>query len=160
MTAVGVTIPGVRIVGSKADAGQLLVLRSCKAQRLPFTTMPLEFIHGDLVGSIPVRSASRGKYGFVLTDGYSRASSVLHLRARPDGPAKLEVWATKMESGTGSTAKAIMFDDAKELVARRLREYCEHKGIRVNSSVQYSPSSKNARCCAIQTSRRASGQTG
>ena len=46
-----------------------------------------------------------------------------------------------MENGTGSTIKAFMFDNAKELVAGRMKEYCEHKGIRINSSVPYSPSS-------------------
>ena len=28
-----------------------------------------------------------------------------------------------------------MFDDAKELVAREMNEYCEHKWIQINSSV-------------------------
>ena len=48
-----------------------------------------------------------------------------------------------MESGMGSTIKAVIFDNAKELVAGRMREYCEHKGIRIriDSSVPYPPSS-------------------
>ena len=61
-------------------------------------------------------------------DNYSPASSVLRSRAKPDRPAKLEVWAR-------STAKAVMFDGVKELVARRMRRYREHNGIRINSSV-------------------------
>ena len=36
-------------------------------------------------------------------------------RAKLDGPAKLEVWDAKIENGTGSTAKTVIFDDAKEL---------------------------------------------
>ena len=61
-----------------------------KSQRLPFNsgrtrpTEPLELIHGDLVGSMPVESVSRCKYGFVLMDDYSRASWVLLLRAKSD----------------------------------------------------------------------------
>ena len=114
-----------------------------KAQRLPFktgrtrTTMPLELIHGDLVGPgpMPVESVSRCKYRFVLMDDYSRASWVLPLRAKSDAPAEFEVWAANMENGTGSTIKAVMFDNAKELVVGRMKEYCEHKGIRVNSLV-------------------------
>ena len=35
--------------------------------------------------------------------------------------------------------KAVMFDDAGELVAGRMWESGEHKGIRINSSVPYSP---------------------
>ena len=90
-----------------------------------------------------------------------RGWTVLRSRAKPEGPAKLEVWAAKVE------VKPVMFDDEKELVAERMRGYCEHKGIRVNSSVQYSPLAngvaerqQHARCYAIQTSRRASGQRG
>ena len=50
-----------------------------KAQRLPFKTgrmraTPLELIHGDLVGSMPVESVSHCKYGFVLMSDYLRAS--------------------------------------------------------------------------------------
>ena len=72
---------------------------------------------------------------------YSRASSVLCSRAKPDRPVKLEVWAAKMENGTVSTAKPVVFYDEKELVAGSMREYCEHKGIRIHSPVPYSPSS-------------------
>ena len=32
-----------------------------------------------------------------------------------------------------------MFDDARELVVGKMRQYCEHKGTRIDSSVQYSP---------------------
>ena len=53
---------------------------------------------------------------------------------------RFEVWAAKMENGMGSTIKAVMFDNAKELIAGRMKEYCEHKGIPINSS-PYSPSS-------------------
>ena len=116
---------------------------------------------GDLVGSMPVEAAIRRKYGFVLMVDYSRASSVLCSRAKPEGPAKLEVRAAKVE------VKPVTFNDEKELVAERMRGYCEHKGIRVSSSVQYSPLAngvaerqQHARCYAIQTSRRSSGQRG
>jgi hypothetical protein len=57
-----------------------------KAQRLPFkagrmrATAPLELIHDDLVGPMPVESVSRCKYGFVLMDGYSAGASDLALK--------------------------------------------------------------------------------
>ena len=34
-----------------------------------------------------------------------------------------------------------MFDNTKELLAGRMKEYCEHKGMWINTSVSYSPSS-------------------
>ena len=35
---------------------------------------------------------------------------------------------------------AVMLDNVKELMAGRMKENCEHKWIRLNSSVLYSPS--------------------
>jgi hypothetical protein len=46
-----------------------------------------------------------------------------------------------MENGTDSTIKAVMFDNAKEFVEGRMKLYCDQKGIRINLSVPYSPSS-------------------
>ena len=90
---------------------------------------------------MPLESISCCKYRFVLMDNYSCASWVLPLRVKSNVPTEFEVWAKKMENGTGSMIKAIMFDNAKELVAGRMKEYCEHKGIQINSSVPYSLSS-------------------
>jgi hypothetical protein len=65
-----------------------------KAQRLPFkagrmrATAPLELIHDDLVGPMPVESVIRCKYGFVLMEDYSCASWVLPLRAKSEAPAE------------------------------------------------------------------------
>jgi len=101
-------------------------------------TTLLEVIQGNLVVPIPVESIGHCKYGFVLMDDYWHASLVRPLRAKSDAPAEFEIWAAKMENGTENTIKAIMFDNAKEPVAGRMKEYCERR-IRVNSSVPYSP---------------------
>ena len=59
-----------------------------KTRHTPFksgrsrATKPLELIHGDLVGPMPVESVSKCKYGFVLMDDYTRASWVLLLKAK------------------------------------------------------------------------------
>ena len=56
-------------------------------------------------------------------------------------PTTFEAWAAKMKNRTDSTIKAVMFDNAKEFVAGRMKEFCDQKGIHINSSVPYSPSS-------------------
>ena len=40
----------------------------------------------------------------------------------------------KMENRTGSMIKAVMFDNVKELVDGRMKEYCEHKEVWINWS--------------------------
>ena len=73
------------------------------AQHFPFktgrtrVTTPLEPIHGDIVGPMPVESVSRCMYRFVLMDDYSRTSWVSGGKGRGiispdvmfDGRAKL-----------------------------------------------------------------------
>ena len=62
-------------------------------------------------------------------------------------PIESEIWCACWvrdvggEDGEGkrNTIEVVMFDDAEELMAGRMRDYCEHKGIWINSSVPYSP---------------------
>ena len=100
----------------------------------------LELIQSDLVSPMPVESISHSKYRFVLMDNYSCASWVLPLRVKSDAPAEFEVWAVRM----GSTIKAVMFNNMRELVLGRMKGYCEQKGTCINSLVLYSPSSNRS----------------
>ena len=104
-------------------------------------TEPLELIHGDVVDPMPVESVSKRKYGFVLMNDYSRASWVLLLRAKSDALVEFEKWANLMQNGTGQNIRTFMLNNAKELVAGRMKELCDERSIRIISSVPYSPSS-------------------
>jgi len=84
---------------------------------------------------MPVESVRKYKYGFVLMDNYSRASWVLLLRAKSDAPTECEKWVNLMENRANKKVRTVMFDNAKELVAGRMRELRDE---RCNT---YSPSS-------------------
>jgi len=45
-----------------------------------------------------------------------------------------------MENGTNKNDRTVIFDNAKELVAGRMKELCDECDIRIISSVPYSPS--------------------
>jgi len=45
-----------------------------------------------------------------------------------------------MENGTDKNDRTVIFDNAKELVAGRMKELCDKRDIRIISSVLYSPS--------------------
>ena len=120
------TVAGLVLKDAPGDPPKLNTCPSCaltKAQRLPFKSgrtlmlQPLELIHGDLVGPMPVESVSRCKYGFILVDNYSRAGWVLPLRAKSDAPVEFEKWVALIQNGTDRTIKTVMFDNARELVA-------------------------------------------
>jgi hypothetical protein len=48
-----------------------------------------------------------------------------------DARTKFERWATMVQNGKGRTIKLVMFDNAKELVAGRMRGFCEQQGIQI-----------------------------
>jgi len=128
-------------------------VHSRKHDIFPLQLEPLEIIIGDLVGPMPVESVSRCTYGSILVDDYSLAGSVLPLREKSDAPIEFEKWATMVQNGAGRTIKTVMFDNAKKLVAGKMRGFCEQQGIRIISSVPYSPSSNGvaARLVGVAT---------
>jgi len=48
-----------------------------------------------------------------------------------------------MENSTDKNDRMVIFDNAKELVARRMKELCDERDIWIISSVPYSPSSNS-----------------
>ena len=48
-----------------------------------------------------------------------------------DAPTEFERWTTIVQNGKGRTIKLVMFDNAKELVAGRMRGFCEQQGIQI-----------------------------
>ena len=143
-------VTGLVVKDSPAKIPTLDNCPSCaltKAKHFPYktgrtrATEPLELIHGDIVGPMPVESVSRRRYGLVLMDDYSRASWVLFLRAKSDAPTEFETWVNLVENASQKKIRTVMFDNAKELVAGKMREFCNGHGIRIISSVPYSPSS-------------------
>ena|SRR5882757_8667292 len=110
-------VTGMVLKDVPGDIPKLDSCPSCtltKAQRLPFkdgrtrATKPLELIHGDLVGPMPVESVGHCKCRFVLMDDYSHASWVLLLRAKSNAPTAFEAWAALMENGTDSEGRTAM----------------------------------------------------
>ena len=97
-----INMANVMVLGMvlKDIPGELPKMDSCpscalvKAQHLLFKTgrmhtiVPLEPIHGNLVGPMPVESVSCCKYRFALMDDYSHTSWVLPLRAKSNVPAE------------------------------------------------------------------------
>jgi len=53
---------------------------------------------------------------------------------------KFGKWVNLMENGTDKNVRMVIFDNAKELVARRMKELCDEHSIWIILSVLYSPS--------------------
>ena len=141
----GMNISSATGKGMRLDDCPTCVLT--KSVRLPFSgtrtraSEILQLVHGDLLGPLPIESIGKHKYVFVLCDDYSRAGWMLPLKDKSDAPVAFERWANMMTNGTNMTIKTVMFDNARELIAGKMRELCNARGIRIISSVPYSPSS-------------------
>ena len=85
----------------------------------------------------PVKLGSCCKYGVKLMDDYIW---VLPLRAKLDTPTEFERWASMIQNREGRSIELAMFDNTKELVAGRMRGFCEQQGIWIISLVLYTPS--------------------
>jgi len=59
---------------------------------------------------------------------------------KSNAPIEFGKWANLMENGTDKNDRTVIFDNAKELVAGRMKELCDERDIRIISSVPYSPS--------------------
>ena len=62
---------------------------------------------------------------------------------KSNAPIEFGKWANLMENGTDKNDRTVIFDNAKELVAGRMKELCDEHGIWIISSVPYSPSSNS-----------------
>jgi len=61
-------------------------------------------------------------------------------RVKSNALIKFGKWVNLMENGTDKNVRMVIFDNAKELVAGWMKELCNEHGIRIISSVPYSPS--------------------
>jgi len=118
-----------------------------KSKHLPFkkgrtsAIEPLHIIHGDIVGPMPEESTAKKLYALLLVGDYSRVSWALFLRYKSDAPVEFQNWIKLVQKQSGRNIKTVMVDNARELVAGKMKEIYDVYGIRITLSVPYSPSS-------------------
>jgi len=61
-------------------------------------------------------------------------------RVKSDPLIEFGKWVNLMENGTDKNVRTVIFNNVKELVAGWMKELCDECGIRIISSVLYSPS--------------------
>ena len=61
-------------------------------------------------------------------------------RVKSNAPIEFGKWVNLMENGTNKNVRTVIFDNAKELVARWMKELCDKRSIQIILLVPYSPS--------------------
>lgn len=104
------------------------------------STAPLELVHMDLMG--PVKPATKGgnEYALVMVDDFSRMSWVRLLKRKSDAFSTFGTWARLVETEKQPlTIRSIRTDNGGEFINSAMRNWCEQRGIRHETTVAYTP---------------------
>ena len=145
----GITIPAdaFKTAGQDARCGPCML---GKQHRLPFptsetaSTKPLELVHTDLCGPLPVPSKGGNKYFVTLLDDYTKLSVVYPLAHKSDVATTVRDAITLLETQSGFTVKKLRSDNGSEYINQHLDSFCKSKGIKHETSLRYTPEQNGA----------------
>ncbi|PRW61567.1 Retrovirus-related Pol poly from transposon TNT 1-94 isoform B [Chlorella sorokiniana] len=121
-----------------------------KQHRAPFkpssstTNRPLALVHTDLCGPLPVASQGGNLYFLTLLDDYSKFSAVRPIARKSDTPAALKDTLKLLESLSGYKTQRIRCDNGSEFINEDLATYCSDNGIKLETTVRYTPQQNGA----------------
>ena len=103
------------------------------------TSQPLELVHTDVCGPLPVTSTGGNNYFLTLLDDRSKLSVVQPLARKSDVALALKDTITMLENQIGRTTKRIRCDNGTEFINSELKAFCADKGIKLETTVRYTP---------------------
>ncbi|GBO22724.1 Retrovirus-related Pol polyprotein from transposon TNT 1-94 [Araneus ventricosus] len=129
--------------------GKIEICDSCikgKMTRRPYensysetTKDPLE--HIDLCGPMKITSLGGKKYILTVVDQFTRRYFVEFIKTKDEVPGVLQKLINKRENELNSTVQRIRSDNGSEFINDITKQYFEHKGIKHERTVCYSPRS-------------------
>ena len=112
-----------------------------KAKFMVSTSRPLELLHMDLVGPVPVQSLGGCSYTLVVVDDYSRFTWTEFLKSKSDAFESFSSLCKKIQNQQNNTIVYIRTDHGKEFENSSFTIFCEENGITHNFSAPYTPQS-------------------
>lgn len=116
-----------------------------KQTRDPFTGKgkraeePLELIHTDVVGPMPVVSLGGQKYFVTFIDDFSKKLYTYAMKQKSEVLELFVMFHKLAEKQTGKKLKAIRSDNGTEYVNKQFEKFCEENGIIHQKTVPYTP---------------------
>nr|GAT43152.1 predicted protein [Mycena chlorophos] len=102
-------------------------------------TQPLELVHVDLKGPLPVRSREGYQYWTTFIDDYRRVWVTFKLKKKSEFFKAMCVYKVFAEKYTGYPLKALREDKGGEFVSHEMRRFCQEHGIRREHTVRNEP---------------------
>ena len=145
-------VDGIKIPASdfkaKAEMCEPCVLS--KQHRQPFptsqrvTTQPLELVHMDVCGPMPVPSLGGSKYFATILDDYSSYSIVIPVTTKSSVASAVIASFTELENQTGHKLKIVRTDRGGEYLCGELKDYLVKKGVVHELTAPYTPEQNGA----------------
>ena len=117
-----------------------------KLQRYPYRThpnkrasIPLEYIHMDLMGPLEKQGVKKGKYLLVLVDDATSFVWTMPLHSKNQAEQKFLGWFKEQKTQLGLKPKSIKSDRGGEFLSNFFRDWLTKKGIYHDLSCAYSP---------------------
>lgn len=98
-------------------------------------------VHIDIAGPMQVQSAGGKSYEYVAVDDFNRAVYTQPLRSKSDAPEAFKAFNAAAENESQQKIREVMTDNARELCMGEMKQICEREGIKLHTSVRYSPES-------------------
>lgn len=148
VTGINITAEEFKAAGTQGDLCEPCALG--KQHRSPFksskttTARPLELVHTDVCGPLPVTSYGGNNYFVTLLDDYSKLSVVHPIARKSDAAMAVQSALNMLENQIDVRTKRLRCDNGSEYINAGLKAYCESKGIKMETTVRYTPEQNGA----------------
>ena len=103
------------------------------------TEFPLQLVHTDLCGPLPIPSLSRARYSISFIDNTTRFTVVNFLKQKSDAFAAFYKYKQLAENQTSRTIKKVRSDNGGEYVSQEWENFFDNNGITHQKIVPYTP---------------------
>lgn len=111
--------------------------------------VPLEKVHTDVCGPMPVPSFSGARYVLVLVDDATRHIWIRFLKRKSDAARAIIDWEKLISNQYGRTIKTLRSDNGGEFMSGELLEWLKLRGIVPESNCSfYEHACPRCSCCS------------
>jgi transposase InsO family protein len=146
-------VSGIHVTADEFEQAGKKVCQFCvqaKQARLPFPTSqsttknPMELVHMDVCGPMPVQSPGGSRYFATFLDDHSKFSAVVPINNKSDVPDIVKRTIKQLETQTGQQLKSVRTDRGGEYLNHSLRNYFDSKGVLHQTTTPYNPEQNGA----------------
>ena len=103
------------------------------------SSVPLQLVHSDVHGPLPVQSRAHNKYWITFIDDATRFWAVLPLKDKAGAFGAFKMFKAMAENQLGHRIKALRDDKGGEYMSAAMQSFCSEHGIKRQHTVRAEP---------------------